>query len=68
VTREGNPAVDLFRKTVVFLVALAIACAIIKGAWFITGMGTWTGLGPLPWPAALFMLAFFRVRYRPVRD
>jgi len=32
-----------------------LAAGIIKFAWWVTGMGDWTGLGIIPWGPAFFM-------------
>ena len=41
---------------------IAIVCfvaALVKGLWWICGMAEWTGLGPLPWGAAFFIVLVF---------
>lgn len=46
----------------VVAVVVAFAClgaAIVKGAWWLTGMGAWTGLGPIPWGPSFFISLLF---------
>lgn len=40
------------------ILSVAITTVGIKVLWHLTGMGEWTGLGPLPWGAALFLGLF----------
>jgi len=39
--------------------AIGLATAIVKGLWWLCGVGEWTGMGDMPWTVALFIVLIF---------